>query len=106
MYYVKVITRSSGGSAKGTPKQAVGYITDGHDSRRDPAAALPHARAAVRLGTADAVLWYHLAAVEADLGMSAQAAGDLTHAFAINRYLTLRDLPAAQALAHRLGVAA
>src|SRR4030095_1182106 len=32
-----------------------------------PAQALPHARAAVRLGTRDAVLWYHLAAVDADL---------------------------------------
>jgi tetratricopeptide (TPR) repeat protein len=72
----------------------------------DAGAALPHARAAVRLGTADAVLWYHLAAVEADLGMSAQAATDLTHAFAVNRHLTLRDLPAAKDLAHRLGVRA
>ena len=70
----------------------------------DPAAALPHARAAARLGTADAVLWYHLAAAEADLGMSSQATADLTHAFALNPHLTLRDLPAAQALAHRLGV--
>jgi tetratricopeptide (TPR) repeat protein len=73
---------------------------------RDPAAALPHARAAVRLGTADALLWYHLAAVEADLGLSAQAAADLAHALALNPHLTLRDLPLAQALAHRLGVVA
>ena len=71
----------------------------------DAAAALPHARSAVRLGTADALLWYHLAAAEADLGMSAQAADDLAHAFAVNRHVTVRDLPAAQALAHRLGVA-
>jgi tetratricopeptide (TPR) repeat protein len=73
---------------------------------RDPTAALPHARAAVRLGTADALLWYHLAAVEADLGLSAQAAADLAHALALNPHLTLRDLPLAQALAHRLGVVA
>jgi len=71
----------------------------------DPAAALPHARAAVRLGTADAVLWYHLAVVEADMGLSSQAAADLTHAFSVNRHVTLRDSPAAQALARRLGVA-
>lgn len=36
MYYVKSMTRSSGGSAKGTPDQAIDYITDGHDIRRDP----------------------------------------------------------------------
>jgi tetratricopeptide (TPR) repeat protein len=70
----------------------------------DLAAALPHAHAAVRLGTADAVLWYHLAVIEADLGMSAQAAADVAHAFAINRYLNVRDLPAARQLAGRLGV--
>src|SRR5207248_2208573 len=50
----------------------------------DPGAALPHARAAVRLGTADALLWYHLAVNEVDLGMRSQAAADLGHAFAIN----------------------
>ncbi len=33
-YYVRVATRGS--AAKGTPKQALNYITDGHDSRRDP----------------------------------------------------------------------
>ena len=72
----------------------------------DAAAGLPHARAAVRLGTADAVLWYHLAVIEADLRMSAPAAADLAHAFAVNRNLTLRDLPAARQLAARLGVGA
>lgn len=34
MYYVKAVTRSSGGSAKGTPRRAISYITDNHDSRR------------------------------------------------------------------------
>ena len=38
-----------------------------------PADALPHVLAATRLGTEDALLWYHLAAVEADLGRSADA---------------------------------
>ena len=70
----------------------------------DSAAALSHARAAVRLGTADAALWYHLAVIETDLGMSAPATADLAHAFAVNRHLTLRDLPAARQLAGRLGV--
>jgi tetratricopeptide (TPR) repeat protein len=67
-----------------------------------PRQALPHARAAVRLGTRDAVLWYHLAAVEADLGMTAAARRHLTEAFAINPYLTVRDRPTALALAGRL----
>jgi tetratricopeptide (TPR) repeat protein len=68
--------------------------------------ALPHAKAAVRLGTRDALLWYHLAATEADLGMTAAARRDLATAFAINPYLTVRDRPAALALAGRLQVPA
>jgi tetratricopeptide (TPR) repeat protein len=67
-----------------------------------PREALPHARAAVRLGTRDALLWYHLAAIEADLGVTAAARRDLAKAFAINPYLTVRDRPAALALAGRL----
>jgi tetratricopeptide (TPR) repeat protein len=67
-----------------------------------PRQALPHARAAVRLGTRDALLWYHLAAVEADLGMTAAARRHLAEAFAISPYLTVRDQPAALALAGRL----
>ena len=67
-----------------------------------PRQALPHARAAVRLGTRDAVLWYHLAAVEADLGMTAAARRHLAEAFEISPYLTVRDQPAALALAGRL----
>jgi tetratricopeptide (TPR) repeat protein len=68
--------------------------------------ALPHARAAVRLGTRDALLWYHLAAAEADLGMTAPARRHLAKALAINPYLTVRDRPAALALAGRLHVPA
>jgi tetratricopeptide (TPR) repeat protein len=67
-----------------------------------PRQALPHARAAVRLGTRDAVLWYHLAAVEADLGRTAAARRHLAEAFAINPYLTVRDRQPALALAGRL----
>ena len=36
MYYVKAVTRSPGAAVKGSPRQAVDYITDGHDLRRDP----------------------------------------------------------------------
>ena len=64
--------------------------------------ALPHARAAVRLGTRDALLWYHLAAVEADLGMTAAARRHLAEAFEISPYLTVRDRQHALALAGRL----
>jgi tetratricopeptide (TPR) repeat protein len=67
-----------------------------------PRQALPHARAAVRLGTRDALLWYHLAAVEADLGMTTAARRHLAEAFEISSYLTVRDQPAALALAGRL----
>ena len=67
-----------------------------------PGEALSHARAAVRLGTRDALLWYHLAATEADLGMTAAARRHLAEAFAISPYLTVRDQPAALALAGRL----
>jgi tetratricopeptide (TPR) repeat protein len=71
-----------------------------------PGEALPHALAAVRLGTADALLWYHLAAVETDLGLVDDARPHLARALAINPYLTVRDLPAARDLAARLGLAA
>jgi len=71
-----------------------------------PAEALPHARAAVRLGTADALLWYHLASVEADLGALDDARVHLGKALSTNPHLTVRDLPAARALAARLGLAA
>jgi tetratricopeptide (TPR) repeat protein len=69
-----------------------------------PADALSHARAAVRLGTDDAVLWYHLAVIEADVGQTADARVHLAHAFAIDPHLTVRDLAPARALAARLGV--
>lgn len=69
-----------------------------------PAEALPHARSAVRLGTRDALLWYHLATVEADLGLMGPAAQNLRQALSINPHLTVRDLPAARSLASRLGL--
>ena len=36
MYYVRCTTRSSGASARGTPAQALRYVTDAHDAERDP----------------------------------------------------------------------
>jgi hypothetical protein len=33
-YYVRVSTR--GTAESGTPRQALNYISDGHDARRDP----------------------------------------------------------------------
>jgi tetratricopeptide (TPR) repeat protein len=72
---------------------------------RRPADALPHAQAAVHLGTQNALLWYHLAVVESDLGRTSDARAHLTRAFAIDPHMSVRDLPVAQALAARLGVA-
>ena len=69
-----------------------------------PADALPHATAAVRLGTEHALLWYHLAVIETDMGRMADARAHLTRAFEIDPHLSVRDLRAAQALATRLGV--
>ncbi len=71
--------------------------------------ALAHARAAVRLGTRDAMLWYHLAAIETDLGLRVPARQHLGRAFEINPYLMgpdagVRDRRDAVALAARLGV--
>ena len=61
--------------------------------------------AAVRLGTQQALLWYHLAVIDADLGRTADARAHLTRAFGIDPHISVRDLPAAQALATQPGVA-
>ncbi|MDQ6797998.1 MAG: hypothetical protein M3011_08260, partial [Actinomycetota bacterium] len=66
--------------------------------------ALVHARAAVRLGTGDALLWWHLSRTEADLGMADDARRDLATAFSVNPSLSVRDLPQAAALAAELGI--
>ena len=49
MYYVRCNTRSSGASSKGTPAQAVEYITDTHDSERDPSYSNAELRYIARL---------------------------------------------------------
>lgn len=76
-----------------------------------PAAALPQADAALTLGTRDALLYYHRAAIEADLGIRAAAGRDLRTAFSISPALmsesalaSIRDLPVARSLAGKLGV--
>jgi tetratricopeptide (TPR) repeat protein len=68
-----------------------------------PEEALKHARAATRLGTLDAQLWYHLAMIEADLGRNADARRHLGMALNLNPYLTVKDLPVANRLAEILG---
>jgi tetratricopeptide (TPR) repeat protein len=71
--------------------------------------ALGHAKAAVRLGTRDAVLWYHLAAIEADLGQAAAARRDLAAAVGIDPFLmgtsaTIADRAGARSVAAKLGM--
>jgi hypothetical protein len=36
VFYIKVATRGGATARKGSPRQALDYITDGHDTRRDP----------------------------------------------------------------------
>jgi len=77
-----------------------GYVRDGLVPNH-----FPEGSQEAVYNTADASLWYHLASVEADLGLGTEAATDVARAFSINPFLTVRDLPAARALAARLGVA-
>jgi hypothetical protein len=49
MYYVRCNTRSSGASSKGTPAQALQYITDAHDSEREPSYSNAELRYIARL---------------------------------------------------------
>jgi len=69
-----------------------------------PVDALAHALAATRLGTADAALWWHLAAIEADLGMTAEARVHLERSRSISRHLPLNEQAEADALAVTLGL--
>jgi hypothetical protein len=48
-YYVRCNTRSSGATSKGTAAQALDYITDAHDSERDPSFSNPELRYIARL---------------------------------------------------------
>lgn len=69
-----------------------------------PAEALPHARAATSLGTQDALVWYHRAAIEADLGQRADATRDLRRALSVNRFVSVRDAADVRRLGEALGV--
>jgi tetratricopeptide (TPR) repeat protein len=66
-----------------------------HAAGRD-AEALPHARAAQRLGTRNASLRYHLGMIEHSLGDRAGARRDLAAALAINPHFSVLQVPAAR----------
>jgi tetratricopeptide (TPR) repeat protein len=72
-----------------------------HVNGRD-ADALPHARAAVRLGTRSALFRYHLGAIEAALGDRAGARRDLAGALGLNPHFSPLHAPRAQAALRRL----
>jgi Flp pilus assembly protein TadD len=65
--------------------------------------ALPHARAATALGTADPRVLYHLGAIAACAGERASARDALTRALRPNPRFHPLDAPAARALLERLG---
>ena len=71
-----------------------------------PAEAAPFVDEALRLGTRDALLHFHAAAVHADLGDSARAADELRIVFAINPTFSFVHQRAALQLARDLGVPA
>ncbi|WP_250279561.1 tetratricopeptide repeat protein [Frankia sp. Cppng1_Ct_nod] len=68
-----------------------------HVAGRD-AEALPYARSALRLGTRNALLRYHLGVIEAAAGRPAQAIGDLRAALALNPHFSAYHVPRAKAL--------
>jgi len=70
----------------------------------DSKEALTHAQAAVRLGTQDASLWWHLAAIEADLGQLDAARAHLAKAFSFSPYLPIAERAEAAELAARLDI--
>ena len=70
-----------------------------------PAEALPIATAAMRTGSADATLWWHLAAINADLGRDDEARAQLEQAFVLGGQLPVTERAESRALAGRLGVA-
>ena len=65
--------------------------------------ALPYARAALRLGSADPLMLYHAGAIAAAAGERVEARGYLRAALAHNPHFHPRYAPAAQALLKELG---
>ena len=108
------------GRAGGDPERAIDLARRAHAARPTifaddvlawslhragrTAEALPHATAALRAGTADASLWWHLASVQDGLGLTDAARSSLERAFASGGPLPLLEQPEASALAVRLGV--
>lgn len=70
------------------------------------AEARPYALAATRFATADASLWFHLAAIEADLGNLDDARAHLQRSRSISPHLPLVERAEAATLAARLGLGA
>jgi Flp pilus assembly protein TadD len=73
-----------------------------HAAGRD-AEALRHAVRAQRIGTRSALFGYHLGAIEAALGRTADARRDLAAALATNPNFSALHAPRARALLARLG---
>jgi tetratricopeptide (TPR) repeat protein len=72
-----------------------------HVNGRD-ADALPHARAAVRLGTRSALFRYHLGMIEAALGDSTGGRRDLAESLRLNAHFSPLHAPRAQAALRRM----
>ncbi len=64
--------------------------------------ALPHARAALRLGTRSALAHYHLGMIEAELGDAPAAARHLSTALRLNPHFSALHAPRARAALDRL----
>jgi tetratricopeptide (TPR) repeat protein len=73
-----------------------------HAAGRD-AAALPHARAAVRLGTHSATFRYHLGMIESALDDIPTARADLSLALGLNRHFSTLAAPLARTELTRIG---
>jgi len=69
------------------------------------AEAVPYVEEALRLGTQDALLHFHAAAVYADVGADERARAELTVAFTVNPWFSFLHRADAADLAARLGVA-
>jgi tetratricopeptide (TPR) repeat protein len=67
------------------------------------AAALPHAVAALRLGSKSALFYFHKGVIEQSLGQSAATIADLRQALAINPHFSALQAPEATKLLKQLG---